>query len=199
MAAVKLTGLDEVKTLIRDMPKHLFDKTKIAIGGAILRVHADVSNNFVGFSGTSGEKLQSRTGLLRRSLTTRVKGSNLKDLSGSLFTNVIYAPIQETGGKIKAIDKYLGVPGGPYLNIPLLANKTAAGVTRENAKAVFDGGGYIIKSRVGNYIVMSGTNTPMFVLVKSVTIPPRLGMEEALIDEVPTLLSTLKNILLDDL
>jgi len=186
--AVTVVGLDEVRKLLDELPEHSFDVTKVAISKAVLNTHAKVSS----YSGG----LHNRSGLLRRSLKTDVKGTTLKDLRGDVYTDVKYAPIHEKGGTISAIDKYLRVPGGPYLNIPLATNKTAAGVMRMNARQVFSAGGYIIKSRIGNYLVMSGTDQPMFVLKKQVTIPARLGMEKAAEGEIPTLLSTLSSELL---
>jgi len=188
MAEVTVVGLDEVRLLLSEFPEHSFDVTKMAISKAVLNTHAEVSS----YSGG----LNNRSGLLRRSLKTDVKGTTLNNLHGDVYTDVKYAPIQEKGGTIKAIDKYLRVPGGPYLNIPLSANKTAAGVMRMNARQVFSSGGYIVKSRMGNYLVMSGTGQPMFVLKKQVTIPARLGMEKAADGEIPTLLSSLRNELL---
>lgn len=185
---VTVVGLDEVVNLLDQLPKHSFDVAKVGISKAVLNTHAEVSS----YSGG----LHNRSGLLRRSLKTDVKGTTLNDLSGDVYTDVKYAPIQEKGGTVKAIDKYLRVPGGPYLNIPLSSNKTAAGVMRMNARQVFSAGGYIIKSRIGNYLVMSGTGQPMFVLKKQVTIPARLGMEKAAEGEIPTLLSSLRNELL---
>ncbi len=189
--SVVIIGSEEVQSLLNALPDHLFDRAKKAIGVSTLAVHTRVSD----FSGGSN-RLNSRTGLLRRSLKAKIEGSKLNSLRGSVSTGVKYAPIHETGGTIRAKDKYLRVPGGPYLNIPLDANKTAAGVMRRNAGAVFGAGGYIIKSKRANYIVMSNQGVPMFVLVKQVTLKARLGMVDAMEDEVPTLLGSLQRLLL---
>jgi len=185
---VELVGLDDVRSLIDELPEHTFDVARAAISDAVLNTHAKVSS----FSGG----LHSRSGVLKRSLKTELNGTRLNELRGDVYTDVKYAPIHEKGGTVRAIGKYVRVPGGPYLNIPLSANKTAAGVMRMNARQVFSAGGYIIRSRAGNYLVMSGTGQPMFVLKKQVTIPARLGMVKAAEDEIPTLLSTLSNELL---
>lgn len=189
--SVQIVGLDEVRDLLKAIPENSFDSAKESIGKSILNIHTEVSS----YSGG----LNNRTGRLKRSLKTELKGENLDDLRGAVFTKTKYAPIQEVGGKISAKDKYVNVPGGPYLNIPLSANKTPAGVMRQNAGEVFNGGGYIVKSKTGKYIVMSVNNQPMFVLVKSVIIPPRLGMQKAADDEIPTLLGNLNSILLEGL
>lgn len=192
--SVTTRGIPEVKDLLRLLPKHVFEETSAAFKKASLGTQSTIINRF----GT-GDGLNSRTGLLRRSIKTSNKGNTLDTLHSSVFTDVKYAPIQEKGGVVKAKNKYVGVPGGPYLNIPLTANKTAAGVMRRGARAIFSTGGFIIKSKAGNYLVMSGEGVPMFVLKKQVTIPARLGMQEAAEEQVPTLLSTLNNTLLKDI
>lgn len=187
----EVTGLAELSAYLALAPKVLFNETKKEIGLSVLNVQAVVTDNFFSGNNTGGNKLHNRTGLLRRSIKTSLSGTTLKTLSGSIHTDVTYAPIHEKGGTIKAKTAYATLPGGPYLNIPLSANKTAAGVMRQNAGEVFADGGYIIKSKAGNYLVMSGTGIPMFTLKRSVVIPPRLGMETAAIDEIPTLLGNL--------
>jgi len=186
-----VVGNEEVLNLLKELPEELFLSARKTIAISTFSVHAKVSS----YSGG----LKNRSGRLRRSLIPVVKGDRIQTLAGSVSTNVIYAPIQEKGGVVRAKNKYVGVPGGPYLNIPLSANKTAAGVLRQNARSVFSAGGYIIKSKKGNYIVMSGENIPMFVLVKQVTIKPRLNMIKSAEDEVPTLLSNLNSILFEGL
>jgi hypothetical protein len=129
---------------------------------------------------------------LRRSIRTSIQGETLKTLSGAVFSEKVkYAKIQEKGGTIRAKKAYTGVPGGPYLNIPLSANKTGAGVQRRSAKSVFQSGGFLIRSKRGKFLVMSSTGVPMFVLTKKVKIKPRLGMEAAAEDEIPVLLARL--------
>jgi hypothetical protein len=187
---VKVEGIEEVNSLISGMPKVLYDQVKLIISRATLSAHSTIRGNF----GTGANQLKSRTGSLSRSLQTKVSGDNLKTLAGRVYTGMVYAPIQEEGGTVNAKDKYRRVPGGPYLNIPLSANKTAAGVMRKSARDVFSEGGYIVKSKAGNYLVMSKAGQPMFVLKKSVTIPARLGMKKAAEDEVPTILSELSKL-----
>ena len=82
------------------------------------------------------------------------------------------------------------------MNIPSDANKTNVGVQRMSARSVFEQGGYIVplKSPTARYAVFLD-DVPMFWLVKSVTIPPRLEMHKSTEDEIPTLLSNLSSIL----
>lgn len=187
----EVTGLTELSSYLRTLSPDTFDIAKVEVGASVLRVQNTITGNFISGGGFGGDKLHARTGLLRRSMKTTLEGTNFSDLKGSVHTDVVYAPIQETGGTISAKRAYATLPGGPYLNIPLAANLTAAGVMRQNARDVFAAGGFIIKSKVGNYIVMSGVGQPMFVLKRSVKIPARLGMENAMNDEIPTLLGNL--------
>jgi len=136
---------------------------------------------------------------LAKSIKPKTTGTSIESLHSEVFTDSIYARIHESGGTINAKNKYINVPGGPFLNIPLSANKTPAGVMRENARSVFASGGYIFKSKKGNWIVMSGNDVPMFVLKKQVTIPARLEFVKTATDEVPTLISNLNKVLLDGL
>jgi len=107
---------------------------------------------------------------------------------------LVYTLTQEYGATIKAKKAYRNVPGGPYLNIPTKANKTAAGVTRLTARMVFDRGGYIQRTASKKWGVFL-KNQMMFALVKQVDIPPRLGMREAAADEVPTILYKLQQMI----
>ena len=136
-----------------------------------------------------------------RSLRTSVTGTTLKTLRASFYsaanvagTEVKYAPMQEIGGIIRAKNAYKNMPGGPFLNIPGKANLTAAGVMRKSAKQVFDEGGHIIGRTVHN----KDYTELMFYLVKEVTIPARLGMVDAGTDQIPTILSGLRDLIGED-
>lgn len=190
---VEVRNLAEVNQYLQQMPENLFDDTKKVFQKAVLKADAKVKSNLT-------TVLKSRTGMLWRSLHTSVKGTTLKTLRASIYslanvsgTPVVYAPIHEYGGTITAIDKYTGVPGGPYLNIPTGSNKTPAGIMKKSAKMIFDEGGYIQKSRKGNWGVFLGGRM-MFVLKSKVKIPARLGMRKAAEDQIPTILSSLKEL-----
>jgi len=173
-----------IEAYLGAMPERMFTAAKESIQDATGNTHRNVTQN---------SELHRRTGELMRSIHTQVSGNTLAELSGSVFSKgVKYAAIQETGGTVRAKRAYRGVQGGPYLNIPLSGNKTAAGVTRKTARQVFQEGGNIIRSRRGNYIVMSSNGVPMFVLKKQVDIPARLGMRKAADNEVPLLMNRLR-------
>lgn len=174
MVDVTVKNLTEVQQYLKGLPVDAFTVAKKEIARTLMEVDTKVKTT---------SDLSVRTGNLFKSLQINVGGSSLKDLHASYFTGSIYAPTHEYGATIRARDKYLRVPGGPYLNIPTAANKTAAGVTRLQAREVFNMGGYI--SGKGVYL----GEQLMFTLHKSVTIKARLKMIETTENEVPTLLS----------
>ena len=188
MASIKIEDA-AIKSYLGALPDHVFGAAKDAIQKAVANTHNKVVNN---------SKLKRRSGALMRSIRTDVRGSTLSALSGSVFSSKVpYSAIQETGGRVVAKRAYRGVQGGPYLNIPLSSNKTAAGVMRKTAKQVFREGGFMIKSRKGKHLVMGANGVPMFVLVKQVDIPARLGMRKAAENEVPLLMNRLRSLMQD--
>ena len=185
--SVEIINLSETLRYLERMPEETFDDAHDAFQVAVLAADAQVKGNF-------GGKLQVRTGTLRRSIQTSVEGTDLRTLDARIYgakfaggEQLVYTLTQEFGATIKAKRAYKGVPGGPYLNIPLAANKTAAGVQRMSAREVFGAGGYI-RGRA----VFSHDDKAMFALVKEVKVRPALGMIEAAEDQVPTILSTLQ-------
>lgn len=183
--SVDVIGKEEVVSFFDKLPSNTFDVAKESFQESTLKAANEVK---------AFKNLKVRTGNLRRSIGQKVKGSTLKDLSGSIYSaqgtgskEVIYGPIQEYGGTVRAKDKYKWVKGGPYLNIPTDENKTAAGVMRMTAYEVFNQPGAHVRGR-GVFI----GDKMMFTLVKSVTLTERLGMRQAAENEIPTLLSNIK-------
>lgn len=183
---IEVRGVEDLQRFAGTMPERLHANAKKAYRNAAIGLQKDVTRRI------KGDPMQSRTGALARSILPLVEGATLKALSGRVYSTSRYAPIHEYGGTVKARDKYLGVPGGPYLNIPQDANKTPAGVMRMGARQVFDQGGYI----AGRGVFLDGQL--MFTLVKQVKIPARLGMRDAADGRVATLIEELRNIILDD-
>jgi len=187
----------EIDQYLKDMPETMFDDAKPLFQKAVIDADKRVKRLF-------GIRIQSRTGNLRRSLRTSVKGMSLDSLQASFYsaanvagTPIVHAPIQEFGGTINAIDKYKKVPGGPYLNVPTEANQTAAGVMRKTARMVFNKGGYIQKTKKGRWGVFLG-NKMMFALVKRVHVTPKLSMRSSAERQVSRLLSSLSKIIGND-
>lgn len=191
---IKIEEFDEVRTFLSNLPEDLFKKSKLIFRKTAFSIENKTKKN-------ATDILKVRTGNLKRSIGSEVGGNSLSELNLSVYAagkiggqTVVYAPIQELGGVIKAKNAYKNVPGGPYLNIPGLANKTAAGVQRMSAKQVFANGGFIN----GRTVMRGGDDNArafdvMFYLVKSVTIKPRLGMVDAATDEIPTMLAAFNN------
>lgn len=108
-------------------------------------------------------RLRVRTGFLIKAIRARVESDTdaVYGLLGIATTSdrvLVYAAVQELGsnGPIRAKNAYRNVPGGPYLNIPLDAALTPAGVTRfsaREAESVYPGGTVIAKSKKGNWIL----------------------------------------------
>lgn len=192
--SVQLVGMDEIRQYLSVLPGRAFDQAREAFDETAKSVHRKVSDRV---RDGAGGTLHSRTGQLRRSLRYKVYGSTLKTLGAHVYSArevASYAPVHELGATIRAKNAYRTLAGGPYLNIPSNFNKTAAGVQRLPAREVFMRGGYIVPlsgARKARYMVMLD-GKPYFWLVKEVTIPPRLRMIATAEDEVPTLLSRLR-------
>ena len=125
--------------------------------------------------------LRRRTGRLAQSFTGEVTGGTVGTLVMRYGTNVPYAEIHEFGGTVRA-------KRAKFLTIPLKANLTPSGVMRKSIRefAVVR----FIKSkrgRRGSLIALCGPSAdnlkPMFVLVRSVKIPARLGLRRTWVVE----------------
>lgn len=197
-ASVQVVGLDEVRAMLRRADQGQFGIVRTAFRDTLKRAHRRMADR------TSGNPLRRRSGQLARSIKTRMEGSRLSNLRGVVYTDPSVAPyagVQETGATIRAKDAYATLPGGPYLAIPSDQNKTPSGVTRETPRSVHQAGGFVapITAPKARYAVFRSDMTPMFWLVRKVTIPPRLGMRETTEGEIPTLLSDLAGMLEDNL
>ena len=185
---VEIRGLDELLTYTQNLPAEMYNKAKGEYTSSAFALHRTMTQR------VSGSALKRRTGQLARSFKVKVTGTNLKTLGASIATTSPYAPIHETGGIIRAKNAYGSLEGGPFLNIPSTLNKTAAGVTRQTAREVFNAGAYILKISApkAKYVVLLG-GKPMFWLVKEVEIKARLGMQIEADKSFNTLLSSLRS------
>ena len=176
---MKVVNLHETIEYLKNIPEDTFDIAKEEIVIALFKADKDIKTKTT---------LKRRTGDLFKSIQTRVDGSDIESLKASIFTTSIYAPTQEWGATIKAKNAYKSLHGGPFLNIPTSANKTASGVTRKTATQVFSAGGYIVKFKSGKYgLALNGQI--VYTLHKSVTIPKRLNMIKKTEKQIPTMLS----------
>lgn len=123
--------------------------------------------------------LINRTGALRRSFGTAVTGEgSIESWVGTVYTTSPYARIQEFGGTVTP-------KKSQFLTIPLAGARTGAGATRGGARSFPNT--FFAKSRAGNLLMFQKQGkkiVPLFVLKKSVSIPPRLGMMSAWAQDV---------------
>lgn len=115
--------------------------------------------------------LKKRSGSLARSLDGRVVGDSLRDLGFFMQiggATAPYARIHEEGGTIRP-------KKGRFLTIPLRAAMVRTGIARGTARSFANT--FVARSRRGALLIFQKTGKsikPLFALVKSVTIPPRL-------------------------
>lgn len=125
------------------------------------------------------------------------QGTGTKTLSkrSGFMLEAMRESLKVEGGTIPTIAGYMSVPGtrkihehggvlkpkkAKYLTIPLPAALNSNGTPkRPSASAWKDT--FVIKSKAGNLLICQKQGArlvPLYVLKKSVTIPPRLGMRE---------------------
>jgi len=186
-----------LRDIIQGYPERAFPLIKSAFAKSVFAIHKEVIEN-------TRNKLKRRTGTLAKSLLVEVYGDNLSQLEGRVYSDVEYANVHEYGAEgnnaIKAKNAYRGVQGGPYLNIPLPNNQTPSGVQKFSAKQIFDSGGFIYRSKKGNWLVATAKNgnlQNMFVLKKRVEIKPRLGIRDAIDREMPQMIENMRNAVLE--
>lgn len=163
---IQLEGVDNIVKRLKKMPVELKPKAKAALTKAAITLQKIM----VGRS-TGGDPLNRRTGQLARSWRVDVGTNPLSPAVAVATTGTPYAIIHEFGGTVTA-------KNSKFLTIPLDANKTGAGVMRQNARQVIDAGGHTFMSKRGNMIIAGKDGVPMFVLKRSVTIPARLGFRD---------------------
>ena len=191
----EVRNLREIEEYFARMPEEMFDDAKRLFQVYTLKAYNIVQRNVTW-------RLQRRSGNLARSIQTSVTGTSLRTLEAGIHSRaavgsaeVIYAPIHEYGGTIEARNKYVRIPGGPYLNIPTDANRTAAGVQRMSARDVFFRGGYMVRTRTGTWGVFLAGQMMFFLTNQRIHIPPRLGMRTAVDRQIDPLLRDLADMI----
>jgi len=131
--------------------------------------------------GTTAKSLSKRSGRGVESIlsSVEVKGSKLDSIEGRIG-GVGYLSIHETGGVIRARRaKYLTIPLRAALNSNGTPIKKSAREWSNTFVATSKKGNLLIFQRKGRDIV------PLYVLKKSVKIPPRLQMQKTIEAAVP--------------
>ena len=175
---------EELLTAIEKAPRHVNDRMRYALRDIAKEVETRVVNGMDDYSaGKRGKRapIMHRTGNLARSIEGHVRGTTLSDLVAVVSAggaSAPYARIQEEGDTIHA-------KSGGYLRVPLPNILTARGAVKGNYDIFADGKGYKTGAGVPTYIAgraimidVGGRPTPIWALVKQVTIPPRLGIQK---------------------
>lgn len=185
----------KLKAEVVNPPKNftrLTTEVAIAVKDAMREFGKEFLRRFKTERLTGRPGLAKRTGELSCSFDMELTGSTIKDLVLRVFSRSKYAKIHEYGGTIKPVNSQ-------WLTIPLEAAKTRAGVARGGARdykntffATSKAGNLILFQRLGKSaggrqkrrtFVRNGVREksdiePLFLLVKEVTIPARLGMRD---------------------
>lgn len=160
-----VTNLEKVSAELRRINGKFISTVTDNIRKAVAALHRQVDENI------KGPIIKRRTGNLARSLRSDVDttSSQVTGTVGVLKTP--YAAILELGGTIT---------GKPWLTIPLSGvNRPSSahpgGETGLTAREVIDQGGFFLKSKAGNLLIVQrnkkGNITPIFVLKRQVEIP----------------------------
>lgn len=165
----------------------LFTTTRSSLERSRLRLDKHMQTNRL--RGRPG--LFRRSGRLAQSFTGETTGASLRELVMRYGTNVAYARIHEEGGTIRP-------RRAKWLTIPLPANLMPSGVMRRSIRS-FKHVRFIRNKRTGHagpsLTALCGDSPesmkPMFVLVKEVKIPPRLGLMKSWADERNRLIADL--------
>jgi len=183
---IRIIGLNPVIKFLTDIEKNASAISKKAIVKSLTYIEKGLKRNTTSI-------LKQRSGDLHKSIDKQLSGQGLSTLTGSVWIGTPYATTHEFGATITAKNAYKGVEGGPYLNIPIPNfNTDSRGLMKQTAREVFAQGGYVQKSKKGNWLVFSRDGKPMFLLRKQVTIPARLGMFKLLDESIPILLKEIE-------
>ena len=186
----KVTGIDKGKArmdLVLTKAQKVA-KQVLALSSTLLASHLRV-RHFTG--GTSATRLAVRSGRLRASvqaLKPTVKGMLIE---GGATVGTVYARVH-VGPKGQRTT--IRPKSAKYLTIPLPAARTRAGVAKGPARSDIWGDTFVAKSAKGNLIIFGKDRItkgkragelrkkihPLFLLLKSVTIPSRVHPEEAM-------------------
>lgn len=142
-----------------------------------------------------------RTGALARSVKWSVVGNTMEDLVGIGYAGTKYAGLQEFGGVVIAKDKFLAIPLKDALTPAGVSRYPSPIKDSIKASGKFPGGSFVARSKAGNLIVFGRLGksakgrqktrgatirgakvwsaiVPLFVLKRSVAVPPRLGLRQ---------------------
>lgn len=156
-----------------EAPARLFTALRKNLGAYLHDFAKDTMTNEV------GRNLTNRTGQLRQSFHHAMIGDSLGTLRGTVYTDSVYAATQEFDGEQTPSTR-------KYLTIPLDAALTPSGVSRGDLPhygnktfLVPHRRGWLVMLRTGIKRGRRSPAVPLFLLVRSVFIPGRLGFFRA--------------------
>lgn len=170
---VDTVKLRRLQAAIDQVPERLFGELRETLRNEGARWEGEMQNR-------TRRNLRRRTGSLARSIRQDVRGSSLTDLELRAATTSPYAKVHEFGtiGKGGALPSI--VPKrAKWLTVPLQGNLTPAGVPRYPSAAALRGQGtFVLKTKSGKLFIVRREGEQLrwlWILVKKVDIPPRLG------------------------
>lgn len=127
--------------------------------------------------GASPGSLSRRSGALTESIkrSVHVSGNLSSEITGLIGSDLVYARAHEFGARIRARNS-------KYLTIPLRAALNSDGTPKRRRARDWDNT-FVQTSKAGNLIIFQKRGRkiiPLYVLKETVTIPPRLGLGDAL-------------------
>lgn len=175
-------GMQQFFVSLRQVWDGSAKELKMAMTDYLLYVAAELEQKHSGSwpSGTTGTSLSKRTGSGIESIihSIKVEGRTLDTLRGFISAPG-YMSIHEYGGTMTG--------KGKLLTIPLPAALDSRGVPIKRSAREWDNT-FVTKTRAGNLVIMQkrlSQVVPLYVLKESVTIPPRLGLQDELKADVP--------------
>lgn len=159
-------------------PKVLSDEMKDLLDKVIETLSARHGTGFPG--GTSENSLSKRSGLLIRALqkSVKVRGKTIDTIEAEIVIPASRS-IHETGGTIRPKNK-------KFLTIPLPDAQNSRGIAPPFARQWKNT--FVAETKKGNLIIFQRRATkivPLYLLKKSVTIKPRLGLRTELMKSIP--------------
>lgn len=170
---VDTVKLRRLQAAIDQVPERLFGELRETLRNEGARWEGEMQNR-------TRRVLKRRTGSLARSIRQDVAGSDLRSLELRAATTSPYAKVHEYGTTGKGGVLPSIVPKrAKFLTVPIGDNLTPAGVPRYPSAAALRGQGtFLLKTASGKTFIVRREGEQLrwlWVLVKKVDIPPRLG------------------------
>lgn len=165
---------DVLKTNYEKVGPVLKRDLELWLNGVSARMVKDHSGSWP--AGTTGKTLSKRSGAALQSIkdSIRVEGTNIATTQGRIG-GISYLRTQEFGATIRP-------KRAQYLTVPLKAALDSRGVPLKSGARQWENT-FVKKGKSGHLLIFQKrgrTIVPLYLLVKEVKIPPRLGMRTTL-------------------